>query len=85
MNSRNSPCAAMCLATVHPLRFDEREAVERWTQERVSLLNALKRVQILSNWGIPAIIPTQWGWARMAPRVGLEPTTDRLTADCSTD
>jgi len=21
----------------------------------------------------------------LAPRVGLEPTTDRLTADCSTD
>ena len=25
------------------------------------------------------------GPIKMAPRVGLEPTTDRLTADCSTD
>ncbi|MGC0718870.1 tyrosine-type recombinase/integrase, partial [Escherichia coli] len=23
-------------STVHPLRFDEREAVERWTQERAN-------------------------------------------------
>ena len=28
---------------------------------------------------------TAWRYPCMAPQVGLEPTTNRLTADCSTD
>ncbi len=42
------------------------------------------RVHSLTAWRHPHIKVNIFQ-KNLAPRVGLEPTTDRLTADCSTD
>ena len=45
------------------------------------------RVRCLTAWRYPYPLYSTKDilWRKLAPRVGLEPTTDRLTADCSTN